>query len=445
MYPILINDEIMSTSSSSMNYQKHVKVKSRWLQSSQMEMMEESQSSLDMSDTITDVSTSDINESTDHSSELNSMELRKSRRTGNSRTDYKQLNGSKRTSQKTSTKEGHIKKQLLNTSEIAKKKKCKENISTKSNIQPFLKDCNNTSNFQSRRLSKSVNNINEIGEKLTKKSIRSSSLSWEFTFTPTNEVDSNNSILNKGNYYNISNSIKKLDLNEPLLKNTFLNTDNYSTGKLWKDDKLTYKTSTTNEKNSQQLYFPKSRMFNNTNFNRSNKEVLNVELNDNCIVNSNKCEQSDVLIKHVDLYGSSELENLECYPLYKLRKIRSKSFDSFQRNTQITNNILRRCKSNNDIKTMKMNVDVDKFKISTKKSPKKKRRQSKRIKTKNNYLEILDDLKVPEINYDQVADEIYKEHKSQLLEARMNDYEFDEKLKFTNFTLINTNIYRPNR
>lgn len=431
-----------------MNYQKHVKVKSRWLQSSQMEMMmEESQSSLDMSDSITDVSTSDINESTDHSSEPNSMELRRSHRTGNSRTDHKQLNGSKKTSQKISTKKGHKKKQLLNTSEIGKKDIYKENISIKSNIHPFLKDWNNLSNFQSRRLSKSVNSINEIGEKLTKKFIRSSSLSWEFTFTPTNEVDSNNSILNKGNYYNISNSIQKLDLNETLLKNTFLNTDNHSTGKLWKDDKLTYKTSTTNEKNSQELYFPKNKIFNSRNCNRSNEEVLNIELNEKLIVNSNKCEQSDVLIKHVDLYSSSELKNLECYPLHKLRKIRSKSFDSFWKNTQITNNnnILRRCRSHDDIKTMKINVDVAKFKISPNKSPKKKRRQSKRIKTKNNYIEILDDLKDPEINYDQVADEIYKEHKSQLLEARMNDNEFDEKLKFTNFTLINKNIYRPNR
>lgn len=448
MYAISIDDEIMSTSSSSMSYQKHVKVKSRWLQSSQMEMMiEESQSSFDMSDTITDVSTSDINESTDQSSELNSMELRRSRRTGNNRTDYKQLNGSKTASQKTSAKKGHKKKQLLNTSEIGKKDKSRENISTISNIHPFLKNCNKITNFQSRRLSKSVNNINEIGEKLTKKSIRSSSLSWEFTFTPTNEVDSNNSILNKGNDYNISNSIKKLNLNENLLKNTFLNTDNnYSTGKLWKNDKLTFKTSITNKNISQQLYFPKSKVYNNTNFiNRSNKEVLNVELNEKLIVNSNKAKQSDTLIKHINLNGSSELENLECCPLYKLRKIRSKSFDSFWRNTQITNNILRRCRSHDDINTIKSNVDVSKLKISPKKSPKKKRRQSKRIKTKNNYIEILDDMKVPEVNYDQVADEIYKEHKRQLFEARMNDNEFDEKLKFTNFTLINKNIYRPSR
>nr|BAH72637.1 ACYPI002970 [Acyrthosiphon pisum] len=67
----------MSSSSPPVDCQKPVKVKSRWTQSCQIEMMmEESQSSLDMSDTVTDVSLSDSNDSTDYSSEFNSLELR---------------------------------------------------------------------------------------------------------------------------------------------------------------------------------------------------------------------------------------------------------------------------------------------------------------------------------------------------------------------------------
>jgi len=93
----------MSSSSSHMDFQKPVKVKSRWTQSCQMEMMmEEPQSSLEnMSDTITDVLTSETNESTDNSFEPNCVELRRSRRTGSSRTDYRQLNGLKKKSPKT--------------------------------------------------------------------------------------------------------------------------------------------------------------------------------------------------------------------------------------------------------------------------------------------------------------------------------------------------------
>lgn len=449
----------MSSSSSPMDYQKHVKVKSRWTQSCQMEMlMEESQSSLDMSDTITDVSTSDLNESTDFNFEHNCTELRRSRRTSNNRTDYRQLNGLKKTVQKksitseTSNKRGRKKKQPLHTTKTDKDQ-FKDNTSQELNIikLPSI-DWNNIKFCQSREQSKSVNNLSEIVAMVPSKPIRRASLFWEFKFTPQNEVKDNNSILSIKNCYNLSNSMDYLNLKETLLETVSSSTDN---SLLFEDNND--KNKTTNEDTSQQLYY--SDALNSKNVNGYNNEMLNFGLNNISVTNFNKQKHSDEFSTHINQSGqtfevncstvsnlfSSELKNLRFSPIHKNRKIRSKSFDSL---IIKSNDTMRRFKSYDDIDKLE-NFEVDTF-ISTlhkliKESIPNKRRQSKRIKPKNNYVEILDDMKVPEVNYDHVADEIYREHKNQLLEARMNDKEFNQKLESTNFTLVNENVYRPTR
>lgn len=442
----------MSCSSSPMDCQKPVKVKSRWLQSSQMEMMiEESQSSLDMSDAITDVSTSDINESTDYSSELIPKELRKSRRNGSNKPSKKQLNGSKHTQQKrsmspkTSTKKSRKKKQLSNTSETGYVNELKKTISHKSNIVQTSVEWNNIKHFQPIRLSKSVDCINEAVEKSCWKSIRRASLSWGFTFIPKNEV--NNSIVNQSN--SVSYDIKHLSLNESLIKVTSLNND----------DKVTYKRSKKSKNTSQQLYNTKKNVCTNKNIDLLSNEELNVELNKISTINSIKQKEFIELNKHTIQYDEKKsyqanpiglylpkLKNLNCCNMSKFKKLRSKSLDSVFIHTKNTSNNFRRFKSYDCINQIeKVNVEILKFPVPQKKSPKKKRRQSKRIKPKNNITEMLDDIKVPEVNYNQVADDIYREHQNQLHEARINDNKFDEKLKLFNFTLINENVYRPNR
>lgn len=398
----------MSSGSPPVDYQKPVKVKSRWTQSCQIEMMmEESQSSLDMSDTVTDVSTSDLNDSTDYSSEFNTLELMKSRRTTSNRRHYRQSNQKKKIiTSKNFNKKEPKRNQLSNTSLIDQE----DNISLESNIirRHASMDWNNISNVQS----KSVNNMTEIIDKLPLKPIRRASVPWKFKFSFMEDVKDNITLLKKDDSFNFPKDFKYLNLSEMLLS---------------KDDKLAQKEKTTD-----------------TNI---------TELNEISTENLNKIEQSDELNLDVKHYNEkdqntnlevSELGNMKSNPVCKPREIRSKSCDFELKETFFS---FKRCKSFNDLNQLKNSV-INAFKLQKpeKKSPKKKRRQSNRIKPKNNYiLEILDDMKVPEVNYDQVADEIYKEHKNQLLEARINDVEFDEKLKATNFTLVDENVYRPNR
>jgi len=430
-----------------MDYQKPVKVKSRWTQSCQMEkLIEESQSSLDMSDTITDVSTSDLNESPDYNSEVNSVELRRSLRTGNNRTDYRRLNGLKTIKQKTcvTTKilknKGQKRKQLSNNS---KEDKSKKKISQKSNtIQPTI--CQNNINiFQSKRLSKSVNNITEDVEKCPQKSIRRASLSWKFTFTPPDELESNYSTLNKDNCYNMSCTIKHLNLNGTLKIASLPNDSNH----INKNSNIIANDNLTQENSSQELFYLDTVALNCRDIDPNNG-LINVKPDKISEINFNEKKESAKLNLHVNCSltcSSPVLENLICNPVYEPRKIRSKSCDTLVVKTNITNNTLRRHKSYDDINKLN-NYVVNSLKLPIQhKSFKRKRRQSKRIKPKNNYIEIFDDIKIPVVNYDQIADEIYNEHKNQLFEARINDKEFDQKLKYTNFTLIDENLYRPNR
>ncbi|XP_060834189.1 uncharacterized protein LOC132917458 [Rhopalosiphum padi] len=433
----------MSSSSPPVDYQKPVKVKSRWTQSCQIEMMmEESQSSLDMSDTVTDVSTSDLNDSTDYSSEFNSLELRKSRKTTNNRRNYRRSNQKKKKiSSKSFNEEEQKWKQLSNTSVIGQE----YNISQESNIirRHTSVDWNNISIFQS----KSVNNMTEIIDKLPSKPIRRASIPWKFKFSFTKDVKDNARLLEKDlDYLDLSNAIKYLNLNELLLSN---------------ENKLTRKENIIDNHTitAQQSYCLNMRDLNCRDFDGLSKKILNItELNEISTKNLNKFEQSDELTLSGKQYNEkdqntnleipksffSEPENLKCNPVCKLREIRSKSCDFVLKKTYYS---FKRYKSFDDLNQLKNSV-IDTFKLQKpeKKSPKKKkRRQSKRIKPKNNHIEILDDMKVPEVNFNQVADEIYKEHKNQLLEARINDVEFDEKLKATNFTLVDENVYRPNR
>ncbi|CAH1720992.1 unnamed protein product [Aphis gossypii] len=420
----------MSSGSPPVDYQKPVKVKSRWTQSCQIEMMmEESQSSLDMSDTVTDVETSDLNDSTDYNSEFNTLELSKSRRTTSNRRHYKQSNQKKKIITSKNFNEKELKRnQLSNTSVIDQE----DDISLESNIirRHASMDWNNISIFQS----KSVNNMTEIIDKLPLKPIRRASVPWKFKFSFMKDVKDNVMLLKKNDSFNFPNDFKYLNLSEILLS---------------KDDKLAQKEKTTDTNIAQQSY-----CLNVSDFDGLNNKILNItELNEISTEHLNKIEQSDELNLDVKHYSEknkntnlevSGLENLKSNPVCKPRKIRSKSCDFELKKTYYS---FKRCKSFNDLNQLKNSV-TDAFKLQKpeKKSPKKKRRQSNRIKPKNNYiLEILDDMKVPEVNYDQVADEIYKEHKNQLLEARINDVEFDEKLKATNFTLVDENVYRPNR
>lgn len=451
----------MSSSSSPMDYQKPVKVKSRWTQSCQMEMMmEESQSSLDFSDTITDVSTSDFNDITDYGSELNNIELRRSRRTSNNKTDYRQLNGLKTIRKKkcltfkTSKQRGCKKKQLLNTAENCKDKTQKSNI-----IHPI--DWYTIKGFQSKIHSKSANNINEVIKNCpSKPKIRRASLSWEFKFT--NEVEDNNSILDKCNNYNLPNELKHLNLNNTLLKITSSSIDEpdelLNNQQLCENNKLDYEESTIKKNISTPAYSDgdvNCKYFDEKCHKVSNitelNEISSADLNkqkqlDELNISMNQSDgkksfQSNNLLVHTPL--STELENIRNSPKNKQRKIRSKSLDVFEIKTA-TN--FKRSKSYDDMNELKYAVfDALKLKKPQTKSPKKNRRQSKRIKPKSKNMDILDDMKIPEVNYDQVADEVYREHKNQLHQARINDKDLDEKLKITNFTLVNENVYRPNR
>lgn len=426
----------MSSSSPPVDYQKPVKVKSRWTQSCQIEMMmEESQSSLDMSDTVTDVSSSDSNDSTDYSSEFNSLELRKSRTTSSNRTNYRQSNRKKQKISSKNFNEKELKeKELSNMSDNDQENKFKYNISQESNFKRNTSvDWNTISIFQS----KSVNNISENIDNLPSKPIRRASVPWKFKFSFTKDLKDNIRLLEKDDYYNLSNAIKYLNLNKILLS---------------EDNKSTQKENTTNKDTSQQSYCINVCNLNCRDFDGLSNKILNIEVSA-----ENKLQQSHELnmdVKHFnEKYQNTNLEvpksflfkskNLKCNSIYKLREIRSKSCDSILKKTYYS---FKRCKSYDDLNQLKESV-IDSFKLQKpeKKSPKKKRRQSKRIKTKNNCIEMLDDMKVPEVNYNLVADEIYKEHKNQLLEARINDTEFDEKLKATNFTLVDENVYRPNR
>lgn len=452
----------MSSSSSPMDYQKPVKVKSRWTQSCQMEMMiDESQSSLDMSDTVTDVSTSDLNESIDHSSELNSMKLRRSRRIGNNRTNYRQLNGLKITKKnkssdfKLSNKKGQKKKQLLSTTSTDNEDQCKENIFKESNIiKPLSIDWDNITFDRSEKKSKSVNDLSEVIVNTSSRSVRRASLSWGFTFTST-ENCTGNSKLKMGNFDNISNAIECINLNETLLVETSPSIDSKQ---LDIYDKLVSKEEIISENT-----FPKSkcsvifgsncRDFNvqstavlkNNTFNETSTDSAELNQKTKLSLQSDKCDREKTHISHLvtPKFSISEFENFKFSPKYEPGKIRSKSVNYF---TKKTTNIIRRCRSYNDLNQLKNCID---FSLKSQKSHKElvpqKRRQSKRIKPKSNCMDILDDIKVPEIDYNQVADEIYKEHKNQLHNARINDEEFDKKLKSTNFTLVNENVYRPNK
>lgn len=448
----------MSSRSSPMDYQKPVKVKSRWTQSCQMEMMmEESQSSLDMSDTITDVSASDINDIINCGPELNAIELRRSRRTNSNKTDYRQLNGLKTARKKkcmtfkTTKKRGRKKKQLLNVAENDKEDKTqKPNI-----IQPSI-DWYNINNIQSKKHSKSVDNIYDIIENCpSRPKIRRASLSWEFKFT--NEVEDNNCILEKFSYYNISNEIKHLNLKDNLLKISSSFIDNQQ---LCKNNKSNNEENKTN-KNIPTIANSDIDFINYKHFNEKCDEVPNItEINKISSVNVEEQKHLDKLNQYMNQSDENKtsqfnnllvckplsynLDNVRYNPNNKLRKIRSKSLDSFE--TKTTIGIFKRSKSFDDMNLLKYSVfDPLKLKKPQTRSPKKNRRQSKRIKPKSKNMEILDDMKVPQVNYDQVADKMYKEHQNQLLEARINDKEFDQKLKATNFTLVNENIYRPNR
>lgn len=422
-----------------MDYQKPVKVKSRWTQSCQMEMlMEESQSSLDMSDVITDVSTSDLNDSAENNSELNSVELRRSRRTNN-KTDFRQLNGLKKTRQQKSTsskisnKVAWKKNQSLNSLNIENENKCKDYMLREFNIIHSSVNLNNIKMCQLRRQSLSVNNINNIvNEKLPPKPpIRRASLSWKFTFTPTNEIKNSNSNQEKDIHFNISNKIKNLNLNDKLLEIS----SSTSNGQLCKDKKLISIDNTIYYENTFQKSYP--------DINTLNFKDVHEQINSNISMDKLEKEKS-FKISNLVKSNFSELKNVQFSSIFRPKLVRSKSLDLL---TIKTNNNIKRSKSYNDINNSINSVAINDFKIkvSKNKSPKKKRRQSKRIKPKDNYIELLDNIITPVVDYDKEADEIYKEHKNQLAEARINDKEFDEKLKSTNFTLINENIYRPNR
>lgn len=437
-----------------MDYQKPVKVKSRWTQSCQMEMMEESQSSLDMSDTITDVSNSDLNESTDYSFELNSVELRRSHRTENSKTDCRPLIGLRADTQKepvtskTINIKGEQKKQLLNTFKKDEEDKCKDNVPSEDSNGCSI-DWNNITNFQSEKLSGSDDCLNKVDKTLQKPN---SQASLPQNYTYTNGFGDNNSIQEED--CNLSNAIQHFNINETSLKITPSSIENKSS------DKIVHHENTACANNLQKLDYSNINSLNDRKLDEKNNGVLNNKLNEKLNSSSNiqklfetintsvimcddekACQNSNFMVPN---FSSFELNNSRCHSDLKHRKIRSKSVDSKTETKAIT--ALRHCKSYEDVSKLKNSVVCDfKFVNTKKKSFPEKRRQSNRIKPKTNSIELLDDIKVPEVDYDKVADEIYKEHKNQLIEARTNDSEFDEKLKSTNFKLIDENLYRPNR
>lgn len=416
----------MFSRNSLMDYQKPVKVKSRWTQSSQMEMMmEESQSSLDnMSDAITDVSTSDLNESIDYNSELNSVDLKISRRIISNKIDFRQLNG-------LITAQQHNSPSSIILNKIIRKKKQQLNslnVKNKNNISHTSIDMNKITISLSKRKSKSVNNINDyIIENIPQKPIRRASLSWKFTYAPINKMEYEKSNQQKDIYYNISGTVK--NSNQTVLEIKSSSTKNNI---LCMNDKFICKENPTYNNTFQKSYSDRDALNLEDVHELINNKFNNIELN--------KQKKPDML--NISMDQSKEENPYQISSIYKSRRIRSKSLDSLMIKS---NNNIKRCKSYNDINKLDTVVDAFKMKQLKKNPTKKKRRQSKRIKPKNNYIEILDDMKVPVVNYDQEADQIFREHKNQLMEARMNDKDFDEKLKSTNFTLINENIYRPNR
>lgn len=426
----------MSSGSPPMDYQKPVKVKSRWTQSCQMEMlMEESQSSLDMSDMITDVSTSDLNDISDYNSELNSVELSESCRTSN-KIDFRQLNGLKTTQKQTSTSSKisnevvFLKKPSLNSFDIENENKLNDYMLHKLNIITHPSE-NIKKIHQMKKQSMSVNNIDDIVIKnILPKPIRRASLSWKFTFTPINEIKNNNSYKENDIHYNFSNKVENSNLNNTLLE---IITSTTSNEQLYKDNKLPTKHNTMYENTFQKLI---------SDINALHFGDVNEQINNNISINKLK-EERTYQISNIVKPNFSELQNVQFSSIYRSRRVRSKSLDL---STIKANNNIKRSKSYNDINKLIDSVTIDDFKIiPKKKSLKKERRQSKRIKPKDNYIELLGNIIVPVVNYDKEADEIFKEHKNQLAEARINDKEFDEKLKSTNFTLINENVYRPNR
>lgn len=442
-------NEIFSFSSSMDNH-KHVKVKSRWTQSCQMDMMtEESQSSLEMSDSITDVSTSDLNENTDNSSELTSLEVRRSRRTSSNRSSNRKFGAMKTTQQNDSITLNNPKKisinikQPLNTTDNDKK----ENIHQKPNniIDWTSVNWNNIAISQTRKKSKSVNNISRLLEKCPSKPIRRASLSWEFPFTSTDKRD---------NYYNLYNSNKHLNLSKSLVEIQSLSI-NYK--QLCKEKICLLKKNMSNENISQKPYYLDVDTLNCKFDDEHNKLISSVSKIEISQTNSKKQEQFDELNEHVNHFDelktrtyiepfSTELGSLRysrpiSIPMCK--EIRSKSLDFLMTRTK---NSFKRCISCEDMKKLENSVVVTfKLQKTQQKSPKKIRRQSKRIKPKNKSMDMFDDIIVPEVDYNQVADKIYQEHKNQLLEARIKDKEFDQKLKSTNFTLVNENVYQPDK
>lgn len=449
-----------------MDYQKPVKVKSRWTQSCQMEMMmEESQSSFDMSDTITDISTSDLNESTDYTSELNSVERRRSRRTGSNRTDYRQLLGLKTTRQKkpiipkTGSKKGRKKKQPLDIFTNNKN-------NFKNDISLEFRNIIKNSDVDWNCISICGSSKSDI-ELPSRKCTRRGSLSWNFKFPTMKQIEDNKNPLEKNNSHNISYAIDNLNLSDTLL----VVKSPITPKKIFKDDKSLFHKDNEINDNPSQPYCPDIDALSCKIVNKQNQGVLkmtkiietsitsqpeqlekkNVVLpdsthfdlltNQNCVKNDHQINEV-IVSKYITQSGISH-----CHPTFKFRHIRSKSVDSIMIGTKnYTYNSFKRSKSCDFINNSENSlVNVFKIQKPPKKSPKKKRRQSLRIKPKINNLEIFEDIRVPEINYDQVADEIFKEHKKQLFEARSNDFEFDQKLKSTNFTLINENLYRPDR
>lgn len=427
--------------STQMDNHKHVKVKSRWTQSCQMNM-EESQSSFEMSDSITDVSSSDLNENTDNSFELNSIEIKRSSRTSSNRTNYRQCSVIKTTRQKNlfiSNNSNKISQNIKQPLRIPVNGK-KDNIHQERNdtTEWTSVNWNHITIYQTREKSKSCNDITRLIEKCPLKPIRRASLSWEFTFTSINEKD---------NYYNLSNTSKHLNK----MKNLELGIQSLSTDykQLCKEEKI----NVSDENISQKPYYIDIDALNGKN----DYEHTGVVMNNFEILKTNfiKQEQPDDLNKYVN---HSDKEKIYKFPklsaelgssrysrsIYRYREIRSKSLDFLMIKTKSS---FKRFNSCDDIKKLESSVVVT-FKLQKpqRKSSKKIRRHSKRIKPKiQSSMDMFDDMKVPEVDYNQEADIIFQEHKNQIFEARLKDKEFDQKLKSTNFTLVNENLYQPDK
>lgn len=429
-----------------MDNHNHVKVKSRWTQFCQMNM-EESQSSLEMSDSITDVSSSDLNENTDHSFELNSLEITRSSRTSRNRTNYRQFSMIKTTQQKNLFISNNSNKNSLNIKQSLRTpvngKKDNVHQEPKDIIEGTSVNWNHITIYQTREKSKSCNDISRLIEKCPSKPIRRTSLSWEFTFTSINEGD---------NYYNLSNTRKHLNKIKSLELGKRSLSTNYK--QLCKEEECLSKINVSDENISQKPYYIDIDALNGKNDDGHTKVVLNMNNFEISKINSNKQEQFDDLNKHVN---HSDTEKIYKFPksssaelgssrysrsIYKYREIRSKSLDFLMTKTKSS---FKRSNSCDDIKKLENSVVT--FKLQKlRKHPKKKRRQSKRIKPKiKSSMDMFDDVKVPEVDYNQEADIIFQEHKNQLLEAQIKDKEFDQKLKSTNFTLVNENLYQPDK